>query len=69
MTDPNPQETVIDATQARLRQHIDGLNALRENAEVAQYAADEYIGDAIDSLEAAVADVEQARNDTEDTQP
>lgn len=62
-TEDELREMDINAAEAQLKDQIDQLDALRNNPEVSQYAAEDYIEEAIPKLEAAVADLERARNE------
>lgn len=45
------------AALARLKDHHDGLNELRNNPEVENHAAEDYIVESLDLLEAAIFDI------------
>lgn len=56
-------EQDINAAQNQLIEVADRLEALQGNPQVEDYAADEYIDEAVESLKAAVADLERARRE------
>lgn len=64
MTDADEvHELNQEQTLVKLQEHVDGLTELQENPEVQDYAADEYIDEATESLEAAMDDIRRGLNE------
>lgn len=69
MTDDTLAKMDAQAADARLEEIQDILTALTDNPEVNGHAAEDYIGEAIDSLDAARVDMRDAikNHDADDT--
>lgn len=64
--DPDGSDDDLDVANERLAGCRDDLEALLDNPEVENYAAGDYVEEAIDSLNAAIADIEQARRELDE---